>query len=270
MRFRTTIALAIAALTTQTQAAQTIFIGGSRAGGDTPYTVNQITGAATLFGSTVGQIEGMSLDTTRGRIVATLRNSNQIKTIDPVTGAVGTLTFSAPSSLEGLTYDSNRDLFWATEQTSGNLYRINAVTGQTILATPAPLGGGVAHPGGLGFDPVADRIYGVDDNRLYSIHPTTFATTAIGPAGLGVGFTDVDAVEFDTQTGLLYIVNDLGGGPAPTLQLFASLDPSTGLATVIGNTGLQEQFGQGMAIIAPEPTSLASLALLVALRRRRR
>lgn len=264
------ITLAAICSCTPTFAAQTVFIGGSRMGNDTPYTVNTSTGLATVFGSTVGQIEGMSLDTTRGRIVATLRNSNQIKTIDPVTGVVGTLAASTPSSLEGLAYDSNRDLFWATEQTSGNLYKINPVTGVTTLALVPPLGGGAVHPGGLGFDPVADRIYGVDDNRLYSIHPTTFATAAIGPAGLGVGFTDVDAVEYDTQTGLLYIVNDLGGGPPATLQQFASLDPATGLATVIGSTGLQEQFGQGMAIIAPEPASMSLTTILIALARRRR
>lgn len=251
-------------------AAQTVFIGGSRLENPTPYTVNTSTGAATAFGTSVGQMEGLSFDTTRNRIVATQRNNNQIKTIDPISGTVGTLTLSASTSLEGLAYDRNRDLLWATEQTTGNLYRINPATGQTTLATPIPLGGGVAHPGGLGYDPIADVLYGVDDNRLYSINTTTFAVAPIGPAGFGVGFTDVDAMEFDTQTGLLYIINDLGGGPLPLLQQFASLNPATGLATVIGSTGLQEQFGQGMAIIAPEPATMAILAPAMMARRRRR
>jgi hypothetical protein len=95
----------------------------------------------------------------------------------------------------------------------------------------------------------------------------------IGPNGFGVGFVDVDAVEFDVATGLLFIVADRdSGGNLSNWQRFASLNPTTGVATMIGPTGLQPQFGQGMAIIPiPEPTFLSSLVepALLALRRRR-
>lgn len=256
-------------------AAQTIFLGGASAApnpGNQPlYTVDPATGALTTFLPAVTRFEGMAYDTTRNRIVATQRGSNQIRTIDPITSVVGTLTASTPATMEGLAYDSNRDLFWATDQQTGNLYKINPVTGMTTLALGPPLGGGTVFPGGLGFDPVADILYAIDDNRLYRINPNTFATVPIGAAGLGVGFTDVDAMDFDQQTGLLYIVNDFGTGGTPAvLQQFASLDPATGIASVIGSTGLAEQAGQGMAIIAPEPTTLAALSIGAMFTRRRR
>lgn len=240
----------------------TVYIGGARPGSTTPYTVDSSSGAATLFGSTVGLIEGMSYDSTRGRIVATLRNDNTIKTIDPVSGAVGSLALAAPVSLRGLAYDSNRDIFWATDQSLGMLYKVNPATGQATLAQPTAL---AVRPGGLGFDPINDILYAVDNNRLFAINATgaPYIPTQIGPAGFGVGFTDVDAMEFDVASGQLYIINDEGTGLQ--LQRFASLNPTTGLATIIGQTGLPAQFGQGMAIVpVPEPASSLLLGSAVA------
>lgn len=261
----------VVALVSQSASASTtstIYIGGSRPTFTTPYTVNSSTGAATLFGSTVGLIEGMSYDSTRDRIVATLRSDNTIKTIDPVSGTVGSLSLAAPDTLQGLAYDSNRDIFWASDQDTGMLYKVNPVTGQALPAQPMPLSGSV-RPGGLGFDPVNDLLYAVVNNRLFKINPTAapYVPVSIGPVGFGLNFTDVDAMEFDVATGLLYIVNDEGTGPqgtGPLMQRFASLNPATGIATLIGPTGLQPQFGQGMAIVplpVPEPTSMLLFAI---------
>jgi hypothetical protein len=252
----------------------TIYIGGARVSTSTLHTVDPTTGLATLFGSTVGPVEGMSYDSTRDRIVATLRTSTEIKTIDPVTGAVGTLPTPRSADVRGLAYDRNRDLFWATGQTTGHLHTMGPVTGALTLAQPLPLAGNI-RPGGLGFDPVNDILYAVDNNRLFAISVAggaPYVPVAVGPVGFGVGFIDVDAVEYDLSTGKLFIVEDRDSTPNPLLnQRFAELDPLTGLAINIGSTVLPFQIGQGMAIIpVPEPAGLALALAAVPLLRRRR
>ena len=113
-----------------------------------------------------------------------------------------------------------------------SLYGINDQTDELIListtdASITPVGplGVDFGPHGLTWDPSAGRFLAVngEDNTLYSVEPATGAATLIAPL---VGFMfDGVGVELDPIGGQLYACSGTE---------FVSIDPDTGVVTVVG------------------------------------
>lgn len=122
---------------------------------------------------------------------------------------------------------SSSGLVYAIGGTSGNLLMktLDPTTG--IVTSVGTLSGVVptASPTGLAFSPTGD-LFASSVSRLYKIDPTTGASVLIGDAGIGgAAFTEIAFSASGTLYGWA-----LGGGRGLT-----TIDPLTGLATIIGN-----------------------------------
>ncbi|MCU1263601.1 MAG: hypothetical protein JWO80_6486 [Bryobacterales bacterium] len=188
-------------------------------------------------------------------------NGNQFGTIDLVSGAFLQIGPNTPEGESGLAPGPNGSLLTLTF--SGNLDSINPITGATALIGPTGLTDcstptspcGPTSPNMLG--EMGGTIYATDfDNNLYEVNPLTGATTLIGHTGIpaisfiplttnpdgSFNFYDESLFGAGVQ---LYATFDTGTfnpvTSTPTAMIAPNLyriDPSTGLATLIGPTAL--------------------------------
>jgi hypothetical protein len=91
---------------------------------------------------------------------------------------------------------------------------------------------------GLAYDPKGKTLYASSSSTLFEMDPENAAYSTIGGFGTGTIMISIDA----DNDGNLYGY-DLGFGTAQTY----SIDTFTGLATAIGPTGVQLNYGQDMA-----------------------
>jgi hypothetical protein len=183
-------------------------------------------------------------------------------TVDLATGAFQQIGPNTPVGSEGLAMGPGGSLL--TLAYNSDLYSINPATGAYGLVGPTGLGDctTTTSPCGptssLTLGSANGKIYTTDfQNRIYSVNPLTGAATLIGPTGIpaipfvpaslnadgtinfyeealfGAGgklYATFDAVVFDltTQSVVTTVV-------PPALY---QIDPSTGLATVVGPTDL--------------------------------
>jgi hypothetical protein len=135
----------------------------------------------------------------------------------------------------------------------GELYIINPANGGMVTDVGALNDAFGVNYGitGLAFNPFTGLLYGSTGNsvaataaKLVSINPATGLVTVIGSFNAGnVGNpSTMSDLAFDPSTGTLYGVGSIGGP-----QLYR-INPLTGQATVIGNTGLTSTTGGGLAI----------------------
>ncbi len=128
--------------------------------------------------------------------------------------------------VNGIAFATNGGAIGYAVQSDGDdqLYSIDLTTG---VATPiGPVG--FSDVEGLTFHPYSGVLYGVDDDtdQLITIDLATGAGTPVGP--LNVLFTDM-GLTFDHYLNL-WMSTDLP-------EDFYAIDPSTGVATAIGNQG---------------------------------
>ena len=188
--------------------------------------------------------------------------TGQFGTIDVATGAFQQIGPNMPEGAMGLAQGPNGSLL--TLAFSGNLTSIDPATGLTSVigptgltacATPAdPCGPtGTNTAGGLD-----GRVYVTDlSNNLYRVNPLTGGTTLIGPTGIPpLPFTPLSENPDGTfnaydealfgANGKLYATFDAFTVDSTTFTLGSVLipdnlyqiDPTTGMATVIGPTDL--------------------------------
>ncbi|MEM7455429.1 MAG: hypothetical protein AAF456_13845 [Planctomycetota bacterium] len=178
------------------------------------------------------------------------RDDGGLYTVDTSSGAASLVGFSGLNSAESLTFDG-----------AGNLYTMEgfALIQLSILdGSATSLGSLSTNIDGLSYDPISDRIIGVDSGTLYEIDPGTLMSTSIGSTS-GADET-------------------LAFGPDGTLYghgddfMFYEIDLTTGGATFIGNTSSRFVFASAVSQVIPEPGSFlicaGSIGMLV-LRRRR-
>src|ERR1035441_9625369 len=202
-----------------------------------------------------------TLPASAGTLVYVVNNSQQFGTLDLATGAYQQIGPNTPEGETGLVPGPNGSLLTLTF--SGNLDSINPATGVTSFVgatgladctTPvSPCGPTSANTlGELG-----GTIYATDfQNSLYTVDPLTGAATLIGPTGIPAvpfipGTTNPDG-SFDLfDEGLFgaggelfatfdaFTLNPMFGTITPVIapDLY-QIDPSTGLATLVGPTGL--------------------------------
>jgi sugar lactone lactonase YvrE len=114
------------------------------------------------------------------------------------------------------------DIFFGTDGFTGDLVKIDSVTGVSTLIGNTGHGTMV----GLAVNGNTSVAYTRDFFNLYTIDLTTGATTLVGASG-----PFITGLAFDASYSTLYSVDQSNG-------MFYSVDPMTGAATAVGNTGI--------------------------------
>lgn len=122
---------------------------------------------------------------------------------------------------------------YGTDARGGNLLAIDQTTGAATVVGNMAIGVVPA----LATDPATGIVYaatGGGNPRLYAVDPATGSATFIGNTGLG--FAAVAGMDFSADGTLYAAVNLVGDGGTGADHL-ATIDPATGLATIIGPFG---------------------------------
>ncbi len=156
------------------------------------------------------------------------RDGANFLTINQATGAGSLVGSTGLPGAPGLAINSNGEIFGTNSGSNGNLYRIDAVTGTAGLVAPTEL----RFVDALAFNE-NDILYGVDVSGDLSIIATaTGDTTFIGNTG-----EFIKGLAFDPTDGTLWA--SAGGGQfAAAPDGIYTIDDATGVATLVGTTGL--------------------------------
>jgi hypothetical protein len=261
-------------------AQQTQLFAVGRATGNSPtpttFTIDRSTG----FDAPVGPLGDAAtlpfgLAVSEGRLLTFDGNTDQIREIDPATGAfTGTPVSVGVGNLTGegdIAFGLNGIGYLTTATTPGGalneapaLYTFNLSTGTSTLVGTTSDAEGPLTVDGLAFNPANSLLYAItqQDDRLYTLNPSSGFLTPVGSLGVAPN-SGFGALTFDGPT-LYGIIND-------TLY---TIDASTGTATAVG-AGFGTDFASvsGLAAVVPEPSTVALLGLAAAglcSRRRRR
>ncbi len=217
------------------------------------WTIDTTTGAATQMTTTSTGVGG-DISWLDGTLYAgaftTIRQG--FGTIDPLTGVVTTINGSYTGG----------DV--AANPSTSVLYDVWSGTGGLNILTPA--GSVVTHLSGnstdssvedLAYDAVHGVLYGATTfNTLVSIDTSTGDATVLGTMFPGRGSA---SIAYDWMNNTLYVI--LFNASEGMDDLY-SLDPTNGTPTLIGPTGITNQFVTGFADLpTPEPASGALIAI---------
>jgi hypothetical protein len=262
---RRTLAIAVIALCGTFQAvpghASTLY--AVNFSGTTPlYTVDQVTGAASVVGGTLSDIGDLTSDGV-GRIwgvsLPAGSTNNDLVQIDPLTGnTVNTVAISGTRAgrITSLAYDPVTGVLFGNttpgfgDADGDDLYTIDPVTGAAT-----PVGSiGFNDVFALGFDQ-AGNLFGVADstNELIGINTGSGAGALIAGLQLGLLF-DIASRPEDN------VMFAIDSGTATTYTLDTSNGNLTGVGAWAGPSNL---VGLAFASV-PEPTTLALLGLALA------
>lgn len=197
-----------------------------------------------------------------GTSVYVVNGNGQFGTVDLATGAFGQIGPNTPEPDSGLAPGPTGSLFTLT--VSGNLDVINPANGVTRLIGPTGLGDCTSPASPCGpnsASTIADlggTLYATDlANNLYRVNPVTGAATMIGPTGIPPlpftllasnpdGTFNVYDQALFSANGKLYATFDAITINSTTLAVgtvvipgsLYQIDPTTGIATLIGPTDL--------------------------------
>jgi streptogramin lyase len=263
-------------LATPALAATNVLYGTQGLSGDLLVTIDPATGVATSVGSTGQSFSGLAVSPA-GEIFATTRSTGVLYRLDAATGQASQVGPTGVSYMDAIAFDRDGDLWGIDNGGPSLLYSIDPGTGVvtpvgpvgTLLAGLAfdPIDGtayasgaagndmiyrvdlttGTANPigsTGLGgatpdicFD-VHGNLFGVkggglSSNNLIAIDKTTGAGSVIGATVIDI-LSGLGSQAFLglAQTNVLYATQGNNG------DQLATIDPLTGVATSVGNTGL--------------------------------
>jgi hypothetical protein len=117
---------------------------------------------------------------------------------------------------------SRADFLYGTDGFTGDLIRIDDSDGSSTIIGNMGIGAGL----GLAVNGNTGVAYTRDFSNLYTVDLNTAATTLVGPSGVGI-----TGLTFNAAYTTLYSVNQVTND-------FFSVDPTTGTAIFVGNTGL--------------------------------
>jgi len=185
------------------------------------------------------EVEGLALDPQSGTLYGSTR-TNELITIDPVTGAGSVIGSLGSTSVEGLAFDPQSGMLYGSDVLNGVLMTIDPLTAAGSVVGPFLSD----PPTGLAYDPSTRTLFGADatNDILLTIDVTTGVVTGIGAFGPGLG--SVAGLAFDTTAGKLYGVESDSNG-----RLF-EIDPATGAGTPFGGFFFLELYGLAFDPIA--------------------
>lgn len=244
------------------------------------YRIDKETAAATLIGPTgqVLNVAGLAYEWRTGRVFISnvvapgSIDGGGLGVLDTSTGAVqpvpGGNDYIVSLSVRGIAFAADGTLLGASAINPG-LVRLDPNTSAaTIIA------GWTGTKEVFGFASAPDgTLFAIDRTDLFRVNGTNGVLTPIGPHGITglTGFTDILPLAFDAETNQLFCAD------GDTNRLFR-INPATGAATFIGNTGLRLSglAVTGAAAAIPTLDGLGAMALavllgtlgLVAMRRR--
>lgn len=245
-------------------AASTLFAVESNGSGGTLHTLDQSAGTSSSVGAIGFNWPGDLTSDIRNAVPVLYApdiNTNQLLTIDPVTGA-GTAVggFGTNNSMVSIAFDNVSGKLYGTTAlgfgaAGDELYEINPATGAANFIGAL----GVNNVYALAFDNTG-VLYGVGQDRgaLFTISTITGAANLVAPVSLGFIF-DIAARPED---GVMFAVD------SGTNSLY-TMDLTTGATTLVGPYNPANMVG--LAFV-PEPATMSLLAIgagLLARRRRR-
>jgi subtilisin family serine protease len=146
-------------------------------------TIDRLTGAFSPVGPTAVSLEGLAFDPNRDILYAFDQNSDQLYTVDPLTGLATPVGLpNGSSSIGGLAFDASTDTLYGVDDANVSIL----VTIDTQSGAFTPLGGlwaGVDDVDGLAYCPDDGMLYAVNDGNMLRIDPATRRVTAIEPTG---------------------------------------------------------------------------------------
>ena len=198
--------------------------------GGSLYRIDTASGAATLIGNTGGNPHGLAFDSENNILYASDSNTDQLLTLDTITGAKtikGNLGFG---NVEGLAYDVNtHTLYGIDTDPLGKNPRL--ITLHTTSGAGTAVGA-VLHEdmsGALVYDSTRTKLYGANKLGLLRLDTTNGRGTGVGQLGVET----VTDVAYNPNTGIVYAVaSDGDDGKLLTVDL------ATGSATPIGGLGI--------------------------------
>ena len=244
-------------------------VGFTSTQGSVLYQVNPQTGLASDPKPTgLDHLVGIAMGS--GNVLYGLANAtaptqpNALVRINPATGASQLVGSTGLSNIvEGdLSYDQTTGTLYGMYQLTGSerkLFTLNTTTG-AATTLPTSLSG---DPSAMAFDG-AGTLYAIDTalNKLLTVNKATGAT--LTSLSLSRSLGSAAGMAIDPLTGTFYVAD---GDSSGTDHLY-TLNPTTGLLTDIGATGLTN--GLAGLTFLPEPASLALMAAAAALLARRR
>lgn len=220
------------------------------------FNVDPATGAAAAVGP-VGftHVGGMDFDSTGTLYAAgqTMDTGTQVLLkIDPCTGNGTQIGATGVGSLQDVSVRPTDDTLFGMDGGNGHLVTLSKSTGAATVvgSTGAPFNAGL----GMTFDATAANLYFADSQQLYTLDAATgtgtptVSLTFPPPGAANDRFTAMDTNPF---SGVIY-GSEASGFPANTTYL-STLDPTTGNATIIGQTetGIDAlAFGSGLGYTA--------------------
>ena len=239
--FMTVFAMAMAALlVTDVARAQGVLYMVADEGTDALYIVNTSTAAITQIGSLGaqnGQAEGLAPSATPNSFLYAVSNStslglDRINTDGSGFTNVGT---SMTDCDRGLAYNTTTGILYGSDNTS-----FCSIDPNTSVTTPLPSPPGTDTEG-LAADPVNNYVYGINNNEdLVRFDVAANSWSVVGPT-VNISSGNDIGLAYDPGTQTLYAVTSSG--------ILYTVNPTTGLATVVGNTGLGTGLDVGLAFV---------------------
>jgi PEP-CTERM motif len=166
-----------------------------------------------------------------GSTVYIVGSGNEFGTIDLTTGSftsIGTLNLPTNDAIFGMGFGADGNLYGVDSQSDAHLWQINIKT-----AAVTDLGAIGQSNIGAGAD-ASGKLYSLDQSAsasFYTMNPPSLATNVVGSTGFqGDGLVAPNAA--GTQVFASAITNT-----GASLDELYSINPTTGMATDIGNTG---------------------------------
>ena len=267
------MAICAGALVNQVRAADPVIYSSAYngpGGAATFYNVNPNTGAATAIGPIgFNQVGAISFDTSGTLYGVGNRASDGVQVllkINPATGVgtqVGATTLFA--NVQDIAFRNSDDALYG--YSGGNIYTFNITTGVATLL--GDTGDGFPSGNGLAFSPF-DTLYKADNNSLWTIDQSTAAGTVFENLNYATTGDRVNAMKFDSSTGVLWASVKDGG----TINYLATVDIGNGNVNEVGPTQTGTDGLTVALALIPEPGTFTLVGMglvgLLTLRRRKK
>ena len=216
------------------------------------------TGAATSIAPLeYSGVTGMAYDERNGILYGASYSMDVLLAIDPITGESSVIASMAFGNISGMTFDPTSGYLFAVDGAADALIRIDPLTGETTTIGSM----GFAGVYGLTIDTTTGTMYATDHfvDNLLVIDMFTGQASAIAELDLVIG-----GLTFNPISGMLLATDTHANG-----DVLYSIDPLSGVATLVGDVGVPRI--QGLAFVVPAPgiPAFAFVLSMGALRRKR-
>jgi len=235
----------------------TIYASGGSGNGNL-YTIDPLTGLATLIGSTaIPGVPGLAINST-GEMWGTQRISGALYRIDAVTAQSYFQTATDITFIDCIAFDANDVLYGIGFDPPG--FQLRTIDTNTGATTSLGATGDVYV--GLAFNPFTDVLFAsvggfqpVNPDAISTLNTSNGAPTVLGPTGFGGATPDL---AFDSN-GNLYGLK--GGGQVVNNLIL--INQTNGSGTLVGPTGVSALSGMASWVEEVVPTVLESIEATV-------